>query len=99
MKTPTQRYTARRRLKRKAVDDIKLGIGCQGVDCQWVGPFAPEMLQFNHIDPDTKLLSVSQLVSNDRNMDIILEEIDKCEVLCANCHATETRRQNDERYG
>ena len=99
MTPATQRYTKRRRLKRKAVDDIKLGRGCESESCQWIGPFAPEMLQFNHIDPSTKLFSVSQMVSNDRNMDIILEEIDKCEVLCANCHATETRRQNDERYG
>ncbi len=42
-------------------------------------------LVFHHRDPSTKLFSVSQY--GRRPLFKIQEEIDKCDVLCANCHA------------
>lgn len=44
-------------------------------------------LHFHHIDPTTKKANVSKLVHQVRSREQILEEIAKCEVLCANCHA------------
>lgn len=40
-------------------------------------------LDFHHTDPETKEFNVSDLV---RYPNKLKEEIDKCEVLCANCH-------------
>ena len=42
-------------------------------------------LDFHHINPDTKEYSVAHLARN-VNLDLVKKEIDKCVVLCANCH-------------
>lgn len=46
-------------------------------------------LQFNHIDPSTKLHhnGIGRLVKGAVKMPRIKAEIAKCEILCANCHA------------
>ena len=81
---------ARRRAKlRNYTDHIKLQIGC--MECGYRD--APEALQFDHIDPDNKAANVGQLVSEGRSIEAIQEEINKCRVLCANCHAIHTKRQ------
>ena len=46
----------------------------------------PAALHFNHIDPTKKVGNVSKLKSWAK----VKEEIRKCEVLCANCHAIKT---------
>lgn len=43
------------------------------------------VLQFHHRDPSTKERSVSELVSK-YSWRRCLEEISKCDVMCANCH-------------
>lgn len=47
-------------------------------------------LDFHHRDPDTKGYSVSRFIRrkklNIKNIKKAFEEIDKCDVLCANCH-------------
>lgn len=45
------------------------------------------ILDFHHIGE--KLACVSILVANAVSKKVILEEISKCEVLCANCHREE----------
>lgn len=47
----------------------------------------PACLQFHHRDPTTKVASVSTLVNAGFATKTILLEIDKCDVLCANCHS------------
>lgn len=47
----------------------------------------PSCLHFHHRDPATKVASVSTLVKAGISIKTILLEIDKCDVLCANCHA------------
>lgn len=44
-------------------------------------------LEFHHTDPTKKEISVSQMKGYSKKK--ILEEIDKCEVLCSNCHRKE----------
>lgn len=41
-------------------------------------------LEFHHRNPETKLFQISE--SHFRKLDLIKAEIDKCDVLCANCH-------------
>ena len=50
-------------------------------------------LQFHHLDPGKKENTVSQMVANNNSIKKIKEEIAKCEVLCANCHAIEHWQQ------
>ena len=52
-------------------------------------------LQFNHIDREQKTDSVSGMISAKRSFELIIEEVKKCEVVCANCHCKITAKQFD----
>jgi hypothetical protein len=43
-------------------------------------------LEFHHIDPSQKEFSFGKIVANPIKLDSILNELDKCILLCANCH-------------
>ena len=45
----------------------------------------PACLDWHHINPSTKDHNISYLIENIRR-DLMLVEIEKCVVLCANCH-------------
>jgi hypothetical protein len=61
--------------------------------CIECGEDDPVVLEFDHLGG--KLFDVGRAIS-DRSWDSILEEIAKCEVVCANCHRRRTavRRQS-----
>lgn len=61
--------------------DIKSGLSCERCGTQ-----GPEAIQFHHRDPDQKTAHVSALVNKSTPISVILEEIHKCDILCANCH-------------
>jgi len=42
-------------------------------------------LHFHHIDPSTKLFNLAQMTSKSEKL--VREEVAKCVLLCANCHA------------
>lgn len=46
---------------------------------------SPDVLDFHHIDPGVKKMSITSMARM-RGMLSILEEIEKCVVLCSNCH-------------
>jgi hypothetical protein len=50
------------------------------------GESHPACIQFHHIDAETKEVSVSDAIKRRWSKARILVEIEKCEVLCANCH-------------
>jgi len=52
------------------------------VDCGL--EFHPTVMQFDHINPENKYKNVSSLK---QNKNLMLLEISKCELVCANCHA------------
>jgi hypothetical protein len=58
------------------------------VDC---GECDPVVLEFDHVRGD-KVANVSKMV-RDRPWSAILQELEKCEVRCANCHRRRTARQ------
>ena len=64
---------------------IKTATGC--VDCGYAAH--AQALQFDHIS-DNKKAAVSNLIRSDYCWATILKEISKCEIRCANCHATIT---------
>jgi hypothetical protein len=69
----------------RLVGIIKLASGC--IDCGYANH--PEALQFDHPD-DNKKANVSNLIRSDYSWKTIMDEINKCEVRCANCHAEKT---------
>lgn len=64
----------------------------KGGKCQKCGYNKCEgALQFHHRDPKQKDFTLSQINLNDTNfsMEKIKQEVDKCDLLCANCHFEE----------
>jgi hypothetical protein len=73
----------RRQLKQKLVDEAGgKCIRCGYNKCLWA-------LQFDHRNSEEKLTDVSKLIAQ-RRLNLALEEIKKCDMLCANCHAEKT---------
>ena len=66
--------------KQKVVDEIKEQSGCK--KC---GDKRSYVLDFHHLDPTIKEMPISAML-NSCNIENILREIEKCVVLCANCH-------------
>jgi hypothetical protein len=60
--------------------------------CTDCGETDPVVLEFDHLGD--KLFTIGQALAN-RNWESILAEIDKCEVVCRNCH----RRRESRRSG
>lgn len=59
-----------------------------GSKCAHCGEVDPIVLEFDHIDPATKTMVIS--MSYNKPMEILVEEIKKCQLLCANCHKRKT---------
>ena len=75
-----------RRRKRK-LDFVyldKVSKGCSR--CPERRPFA---LQYHHLVPADKLWAISELVKNRGTLSQLKREIDKCILLCGNCHLVE----------
>lgn len=45
--------------------------------------------QFHHVWPHKKISSVSRMVHNGESKEIIIEEMEKCIILCRSCHCKE----------
>ena len=82
---------ARKRSERKQwLDRIKQRTPC--MDCG--GSFPPECMDFDHRDPSSKRMPVSKAV--EKSWKTLLEEIEKCDLVCANCHRVRTRKQHEQ---
>jgi hypothetical protein len=56
------------------------------LSCERCGFSHPAALHFHHKDPNQKAFGVADGVKS-MSWERLLSEIQKCEVLCANCHA------------
>lgn len=73
--------------RKKFINDLKLKTGC--VDCGYAKH--PEALQFDHSPEFIKKFEISK--SHLKPLEEVLEEIKKCEVVCACCHAIRTHNR------
>jgi hypothetical protein len=66
---------------RKFVSDYKSYAGCKvcGENCH-------VCLDFHHIDSKNKTRNISRMSNEAWSLESIMKEIDKCIVLCSNCH-------------
>lgn len=62
--------------------------------CVTCGESDPVVLEFDHLDPTTKVSTVSHLMLKG-SLDELITEIKKCQVLCANCHKRKTARDRN----
>jgi len=61
--------------------------------CKYCGEKDPTVLQFNHKLPKNKKDKISHLVNQGYSLKTIQKEINKCEVVCVNCHKKITASQ------
>lgn len=60
-------------------------------DCS--GRFPPECMDFDHRDPTQKTKGIASMTC--WSVERIMEEVDKCDIICANCHRIRTAKQFD----
>ena len=58
--------------------------------CAHCGITDPRVLEFDHVDPNIKSVSIARAIADVWSWDKILQEIKKCQILCANCHKIKT---------
>lgn len=58
----------------------------QNFKCFECGETHPACLDFHHRDPKEKEFSIAHMRGGSYSLDKIKEEIEKCDVLCSNCH-------------
>ena len=75
------RSTERKRKIRAWLNDIKSKMKCARCPESHIAT-----LDFHHRDPTQKDANVSKILADTFSKKKILAEIDKCDVLCANCH-------------
>ena len=62
--------------------------GC--LDC---GEMDPIVLDLDHLDPSQKKYKISDLRKRKVSEQELIEELEKCEVVCANCHRIRTHNR------
>jgi len=86
-----QRSQRRRSDIRQKIAEIKEAVGC--VDCGIKYPYY--VLDFDHLTNDNKVDNIAKMVTY-LPVEEILREIDKCEVVCANCHRERTFKRSQK---
>lgn len=77
---------------RAMLNEIKLAQGC--ADCGYRTHAVA--LHFDHLPGKGKMMGISQMWRKAGLRDKVIEEISKCEVVCANCHAVRTAQRREE---
>lgn len=78
-------------IKKGYVKAVKLTNGCKSCGYSKMS----NVLQFDHIDRSLKKIGVSDMVGKNYNLDALKNEINKCDILCANCHSEKTFTNKD----
>lgn len=85
-----KRYNAERgKSYRRFVDSVKVTAGC--ADCGYDAH--PEALDFDHLPGQEKGFALA--AGPRKPMHLVVAEIEKCEVVCANCHRIRTANRRN----
>lgn len=80
----------RRQRAKKQREEAVFAWGGKCVQC---GEADPSKLEFHHRDPSTKFMGLSYMFGHFSD-DRILEEMEKCDLLCKPCHTRETVKES-----
>lgn len=76
------RNCVQKRRRREKMWDL---MGYLGGECQRCGySECAAALSFHHRDPDEKEFSIGANIN--RSREVLIEEVEKCDLLCQNCH-------------
>jgi len=80
----------RQRLAKNRRDvELKKWLRNQKTKCERCPETHVAALQFHHVDPSQKEITLARAIANGWSIARMESEVAKCEVLCANCHAKE----------
>lgn len=79
------RFFGAQRQRRKTAKLHVLNIKQQSGGCV-CGEKHPALLDFHHRNPDEKELTAAKMIQNKWSPERIDKELEKCDILCANCH-------------
>lgn len=74
--------TRRRRALRDYLRELRKDVPC--TDCG--GIFPPTCMDWDHLDPSQKEFNIAKAIQELYTKEKIHAEIDKCELVCSNCH-------------
>ena len=60
------------------------------------GESDPVVLEFDHIDDNTKYMNIAHMICDSFGLDRVMEEVAKCQVMCANCHRRKTAKERGQ---
>lgn len=86
------RTNYRRSRARAYIQEYKNSRPC--VDCGESYPYW--IMEFDHLDPKLKLFGVSRFPTKGDSLELVKSEIDKCELVCSNCHKNRTHMRKLE---
>ncbi len=88
------RYRAKeRRAQQKSIFRKNMLDVLSGKSCAICEEDDIRTLEFDHIDPTGKSFSISQAYRLGHKWEDVLKEMNKCRILCANCHRKHTSLQ------
>ncbi len=64
------------------------------VDCEQLHPYYK--MQFDHLPEYEKLFTIAKFYDYTMDLVVIINEIRKCELVCANCHTDRTHNRREE---
>jgi hypothetical protein len=73
------------------VNEIKEASPC--MDCN--KHYHSWQMDFDHRDPSSKIDSITKMIIDQLPIEEIMQEISKCDLICANCHAMRSSIQLD----
>jgi hypothetical protein len=79
-----------KRRKEQVRDFIRQAKNKPCADCNQIYPYY--VMQFDHVRGD-KRLNIGNVSSRGLSMSKLIKEINKCDVVCANCHAIRTHQR------
>ena len=88
-------YNARKRVRTQATRDAARQYVLDYLSthpCVECGESDPVVLEFDHIH-GRKDGAVSEMVLSGKSLEALQAEIDKCQILCANCHRRKTMKE------
>lgn len=87
--------TRKQELQKKRVNEtiLKLRLYKESRGCMDCGESNPLVLDFDHRDPAKKSFTIGSVARKGWSLEVLYKEIDKCDVVCANCHRIRTAKQ------
>lgn len=90
-------YNKRMRLwkrdKYKWYRDLK-----DSLECEKCGFKHPAVIDFHHKNPNDKEFDIGNIIKNQLTLEKVMNEIEKCIVLCSNCHRIEHWNIEEEKF-